>query len=562
MSSSIEFTIKARDEASAQINAVYEVMAKGKNVTAEVQAQFKEFRAELQAQQQAQRTLEQSWLRNHECLMKGAALMDNFATLGRQTTQMLTQYNTAAFRLERTQRDLADAQADVNRLEAAGLAHTAQYTQALTRLQDAQQRVNEATMYYQATVAGLVFQIPGFAQQVFNIVRAWENYKIAAGGAVTVTKLLSSAFVSSPWGWVALAIGAIVVALYAVTDGFKNWKSVIDAANQAIQWLLMPVKWLMDALAPFIPAAAEARRALEDFRIEAVGVALGLDRLVGGTAAATPTLADYAQNANLAAEATESLDKAAGEAARHLESLEEFVFREFTMASDQFRFDLEHSATSLQNLLASGTASAIAEANQLIEAFAERWSIGWDEARRVLTDRVSEMRREFTMAMEEMEAQASQSISAINQINDTIGKGEAKMREELLGRGFHEIKPGYYSQTPKSELVAQIRASMAQAEAAGMTESAAAYGAFLASIPAQYGFEGTVTRPTLFLAGEKGPEHVQITPMPSPPRTIRIENTIHIERVTVNDETDLNRLRRAVEQGILRALELQRGISA
>jgi len=483
MSFPIEFTLKARDEASAQIAAVYEVMARGKNVTAEVQARFKDFRAELQAQQQAQKALEQSWLQSHDRLMKGAMLMNSFAAVGRQTTQMLTQYNTAAFRLERTQRDLADAQAEVERLEAQGLTGTTQHTRALERLQAAQQRVNEATTYYRATVAGLMFQMPGFAQQAFNIIRAWENYKIAAGGAASMTRILNAAFVSSPWGWVALAIGAIVTALYAVTGGFRNWTPVIDAVNASIQFLLKPLRMLLEAVGAFIPQAKAAADAIESFDVRDVGRAIG--ELVPKAAQASDAMVAYGGSLAYAADQADRLASGQQSLGGTLSKLSDFVFSKYVQSSQQFQRSVEIYGSHLGKLLEEGTDEALRQADMMISVFASNWEITTDKAADILLNFLKK-------------------VESVHKVTvDNMTRDLARYQAQAGGWAPFEtarehIKLGWLGRTP------------VEAQALIRRYGSAVFGDV--PIPAHGGFEGTVTRPTLFLAGEAGPEHVSITP--------------------------------------------------
>lgn len=76
-----------------------------------------------------------------------------------------------------------------------------------------------------------------------------------------------------------------------------------------------------------------------------------------------------------------------------------------------------------------------------------------------------------------------------------------------------------------------------------------------ADVKAQHGFDGVVRKPTWFLAGEAGPEHVSVTPRGlNVPSSITIYlGGIHIDNM--NSELDERKLQRKVKQSLMDALK-------
>jgi len=61
-------------------------------------------------------------------------------------------------------------------------------------------------------------------------------------------------------------------------------------------------------------------------------------------------------------------------------------------------------------------------------------------------------------------------------------------------------------------------------------------------IPAAQGFSGLVSQPTMFLAGEAGPEHVRVTPMSQPGFTGAAGGSVHFTiNVSAWDAADMDR---------------------
>jgi hypothetical protein len=156
---------------------------------------------------------------------------------------------------------------------------------------------------------------------------------------------------------------------------------------------------------------------------------------------------------------------------------------------------LKSGYTSYDKMLQASTqdlkdqAKASEEAKKKSEEAARKTEEAWKQSHEVMKQGISSMENSFNTAMAQM-------IVAGKNFTDTMDQAFINMGEDIIKMIL--------------KMIEEWAVFQALTGLGGM--SAVRASAISGFIPAAEGFSGMVSKPTLFLAGEAGPEHVNITP--------------------------------------------------
>lgn len=370
----------------------------------------------------------------------------------RNLVQGLSSVATAAFslflqfdRLEKLQVNIQQQQASLASQQATLASNQRRYSETVKKFgensdqaQAALQRLNATEQQISVTQQRLTLAQGDLNQAYLQMALSTGpmaitmfsglNQALGPGKLLGAIKNVNLAFLTSPIGIVTIAIGALVGVLFTVTDGFRNWKPVIDFVNQALDILIFGrLQLLLDVFGKFVPGvqgAADSLRAWRENGIIPTTISVG--------------------------ELKDATDKVSSEAVPGLDEA------------------IKTQAVPGLNNLTSAVIGARTETESLIARLEEAAS------KRI--------------------AEASAAISA---------------QQGLLGALAFQRTPAFLA-SPPLEAAGSLLSGMKRVTLAGGGFAYVSEGVQIN--PTQRGFEGVVTKPTMFLAGEAGAEHVRVMP--------------------------------------------------
>lgn len=253
----ITFDLVVRDEATASMNAVYQVMREGKGVSEETTRSFKEFRSELLEQRRAQSTVVMAWKEQHQTMYESVAIMQGVASMGRTLTNVYNTINIAAIRVGDAQQRYNDAVKEFGK-------DSPQAKKALDDLREAQEKQNQA-------IFSACLTLPSLAASFLNMIPHLLMLKTSLVGATIAQHGLNLSMLANPIMLIVLAIVLLVGWIYHVTKGFKDWtgvmeffKKVGDLVFAAVKlWYDYYLKPMIDAILYFVKLIQDAIDALE-----------------------------------------------------------------------------------------------------------------------------------------------------------------------------------------------------------------------------------------------------------------------------------------------------------
>lgn len=125
------------------------------------------------------------------------------AALGRTITGIMARYSTVMFRVEALQRDYAEAMRDTREAQRIYGAGSEEVRDAHMREVEAHERLQAAQQQSIIMYAGLLLQMPQFAVQIYNVIRAMHVLRTVTT-AQTAAEVASSAVKAD---WIGLTYG-------------------------------------------------------------------------------------------------------------------------------------------------------------------------------------------------------------------------------------------------------------------------------------------------------------------------------------------------------------------
>ena len=472
----------------------------------------------------------------------------SFAAFGAGATALYTSFSN----LEKAQLRVASAQKEVTSAQATALQAQLSYQRAVERYGEASEQAKQALLRLKAAQEQLRIAqervalaqndlsdtyanfIANLAPQVISLTIGIQG-AFKALGITSISQLvpsiravgvaLRSAFITNPVGIAIVAIGSAVALLATNTFGLRDrivelGDTILAFIDKHLKPLADAIRFVIDALKPvadlfgsiFINDLDESSKAIDN--LKAISIQSFTD--IGDKAIEFKGI-----NEEVFASIEASIEEFNDIVSKSMEG----VSIDINSANDSISNSISNSIQSFNSF-----SNSIDYTTSKIDNFADVAKASMDEVSNTIASKAK------VIIASNLEV-----ASSIEELSRALAKGvPASIFNKPRASGVVEINDGFI--TPGGTIVRgrldENTYVLKKEVVEGIRKGIINKVTFEDYIPAKHGFEGLVTKPTLFLAGEAGEEYVKITPNNNTSNTLRlVVEFVDSEGRTLGSET-------------------------
>lgn len=520
---------------------------------------------------QEQRLVTQQARENHEMMQSVGKVFSDVGAIAQRVQGMFMAYNVAQIRVEETSERVERAQDKLNKAIAEHGPRSAEATKATEQLKDAQKDLAQAEQASTMQLVNMAFQIPSFLGQFSNLQQnvdimrfKWQQHRIentlaagqlaatpapaAAAGAGLTTTGTGAHFAAGgfkalflamgPVGWAMMGLSTVMILVATNTFGLGD--KLGELAKMLGIGVPSAAAETAQALDPGVTAAAEQVQAevdtlnaqqLPELDANLKKIKIGADTLVLTLEKEAQTIRlNYAET-QVYQRVLENLARAGYEPAKAqalaLKAAQEGLHSVLRTGKK----DIEDATVAIKDLTLAEERSALASARKAELGIQGASGIFTKGGTQITTGAGFTKSREQLPVLDVFQqaalkvfgdmrpaeaihsplfqrAAGSASRIALQNLAREHGINVEAIAESVNAVARARVGPwaGGRGTVDPTGIDYALRAALLEK---GVRTT---FGEFVSGVPAQHGFSGMVDRPTLFMAGEAGPEHVRVTP--------------------------------------------------